>query len=351
MAKSDPNIFPALKVGENWQGKKIGLLGGSFNPAHEAHLEISLEALDRLGLDAVWWLVSPQNPLKGTEDMAAFEDRMQSARTMARDPRIYVSDLESHLGTKYSADTLAALLPRLPDSHFVWLMGADNLIQFPQWKDWEKIVKIVPFAIFDRPRYSEDAEKGLVATRYEYCRLNESDARELIHHKPPKWVYCTGTENPLSSTLLRQKSAKDQEVTYTKVSNTQESGDVGASKGSPKPISLQELIMDCLEDNKAEEIVKIDLKGKTSIADSMFIASGRSTRQVAAIADHLKTEIKHAGFPSPKVEGLEKADWVLIDAGDAIIHIFRPEVRAFYNLEKMWTADFTPDKVLNTPES
>ncbi|MCF8474682.1 MAG: ribosome silencing factor [Emcibacter sp.] len=116
--------------------------------------------------------------------------------------------------------------------------------------------------------------------------------------------------------------------------------------------NLLEVILSSLEDDKAEEITTIDLKGKTSIADSMIIASGRSTRQVAAIADHLVTKLKHLGFGTPKTEGLEKADWVLIDAGDAIVHIFRPEVRSFYNLEKMWAMDilpndFTPDKVLN----
>lgn len=115
--------------------------------------------------------------------------------------------------------------------------------------------------------------------------------------------------------------------------------------------TLLEVIISSLEDDKAEEIISIDLKGKTSIADSMIIASGRSTRQVAAIADHLTVNIKNAGYGHSKIEGLEKADWVLVDAGDAIIHIFRPEVRSFYNLEKMWTMevcpdDFTPEQLL-----
>ncbi len=127
------------------------------------------------------------------------------------------------------------------------------------------------------------------------------------------------------------------------------------ASSSPEPhgsTTLLEVIINSLEDDKAEEIISIDLKGKTSIADSMIIASGRSTRQVAAIAGHLVTNIKKSGHGNSRVEGLEKADWVLVDAGDAIIHIFRPEVRSFYNLEKMWTlevnpGDFTPDKLLN----
>ena len=109
---------------------------------------------------------------------------------------------------------------------------------------------------------------------------------------------------------------------------------------------LLKLVIDSLEDDKAEEIVHIDLSGKTSIADSMVIASGRSTRQVSAIADHLYRKLKHATENGCKLEGMEKADWVLLDAGDIIVHIFRPEVRSFYNLEKMWAADFTPDKMM-----
>ena len=122
----------------------------------------------------------------------------------------------------------------------------------------------------------------------------------------------------------------------------------------PAPLNaeeLEQLVINCLEDVKAEDIIHINLKGKTSIADSMFIATGRSTRQVAAIADHLYRNLKHVIGGGCKLEGMEKADWVLIDAGNIIIHVFRPEVRSFYNLEKMWTADFTPDKMTETPES
>lgn len=111
------------------------------------------------------------------------------------------------------------------------------------------------------------------------------------------------------------------------------------------PADLQELIVGSLEDDKAEEITIIDLTGKTSIADSMVIASGRSARHVSALADKLYRKLKHSIAEGCKVEGMEKADWVLLDAGAVIIHIFRPEVRSFYNLEKMWAADFTPEKM------
>ena len=116
-------------------------------------------------------------------------------------------------------------------------------------------------------------------------------------------------------------------------------------------VELQELVINSLEDDKAEDIIQIDLTGKTSIADSMIIASGRSTRQVSAIADHLYRKLKHATGDGCKLEGMEKADWVLLDAGNVIIHVFRPEVRSFYNLEKMWAADFTPEKMMAAQSS
>jgi ribosome-associated protein len=128
----------------------------------------------------------------------------------------------------------------------------------------------------------------------------------------------------------------------------QDKSELQDNQGPITPLNkteLKELVIDLLEDYKAEDIVHIDLAGKTSIADSMIIASGRSTRQVSAIANNLYRQIKHKTGEGCKLEGMEKADWVLIDAGNVIVHIFRPEVRSFYNLEKMWAADFTPEKM------
>ncbi|MBV9833149.1 MAG: nicotinate-nicotinamide nucleotide adenylyltransferase, partial [Alphaproteobacteria bacterium] len=114
--------------------RRIGLLGGSFNPAHEGHVHISLEALKRLDLDEVWWLVSPQNPLKAANGMASLADRMEGARSVtATHPRLRVTDLERKLGTRYTIDTVRALRRRHPHARFVWLMGADNLRQLPRW--------------------------------------------------------------------------------------------------------------------------------------------------------------------------------------------------------------------------
>jgi len=201
MVKSGPDIIEA----EEWAGKKIGLLGGSFNPAHEGHLEISLIALKRLELDAVWWLVSPQNPLKSAADMAALGTRMAHARSAADDPRIHVTDLEAHFGSRYTVDTLDNLLTLLPATRFVWLMGADNLAQLPQWKDWKKIIQIVTFAIFDRPGYSSALEESEAAVYLRDSKIPAVQPAKLCSFNPPAWTIIRETENPLSSTEIRRK--------------------------------------------------------------------------------------------------------------------------------------------------
>lgn len=205
MAKPELNIFPKGDCPEYWNGLKVGLLGGSFNPAHAAHLEITLAALEKLELDAVWWLVSPQNPLKSTDDMAGLDHRMDSARAIATDGRIYVTDLESHLGTSYTIDTLDSIIKRLPDTHFIWLMGADNLAQFSQWKDWKKIVRTVVFAIFDRPMYSKAVEESEAAQLFRDAQIPETQAATLSSLKAPAWTFIRDTQNPLSSTKIRRK--------------------------------------------------------------------------------------------------------------------------------------------------
>ena len=138
--------------------KRIGLLGGSFNPAHGGHRHISLAAIDALGLDEVWWLVSPGNPLKeGKSDMAPFEARLASARLNARRAPIRVSDFEARIGTRYTIDTVAELRLRYPRHRFIWLMGGDTVAQFHQWKDWRKLVESLPIAVISRPGYDRSA--------------------------------------------------------------------------------------------------------------------------------------------------------------------------------------------------
>jgi len=207
MAKPDHNIFPhTMSDDADWAGKKVGLLGGSFNPAHDAHLEISLVALDRLGLDAIWWLVSPQNPLKSPDDMAALTDRMASARSKALDTRIFVTDLEEKIGTTYTAETLQEIKKRLPDVHFIWLMGADNLQQFSRWKDWKEIGHTLPFAIFDRPGYSNTHKTSEAADYFRDHQIPPEQAAQLALMKTPAWTFIRDTQNPLSSTEIRRKN-------------------------------------------------------------------------------------------------------------------------------------------------
>lgn len=192
------------------RGRRIGLLGGSFNPAHEGHLHISREALRRLGLDQVWWLVSPQNPLKSTADMAALADRVGRARALAAaDTGIRVTDLEARLGTRYTADSVAAVVRRWPRHRFVWLMGADNLVQIARWERWSSIFHAVPVAVFDRPAYLFGAMAGLAAHRFGRRRVRPQHgiARRLVRRRPPAWTFFAIRRSGLSATAIRAGAA------------------------------------------------------------------------------------------------------------------------------------------------
>ena len=189
-------------------GTRIGLLGGSFNPAHGGHVAISELALSRLGLDEVWWLISPRNPLKPSRDMAPLDTRLATARSLAKHPRIRACALESVLGTRYSIDTVLALTRSFPGVHFVWIMGADNLIQLPRWKDWQEIFNTVVIAVFDRPSYSLRALAAKSSRRFARYRLPESRARQLATLRPPAWVFVHGRLDPRSSTAIRGASKR-----------------------------------------------------------------------------------------------------------------------------------------------
>lgn len=186
-------------------GQRIGLFGGSFNPAHRGHVQISETALRRLALDEVWWLVSPQNPLKSKAVMAEFDVRLAAARRLARHPRIHVSSLEAVLGTQYTAEALSALRQRFSRVRFVWLMGADNLCQLERWKDWEKIFYTVTVAVFDRPSYALRACAAKPARRFGSFRLMERAAPSLGCRSPPAWVFIHDRLNPLSATQIRNR--------------------------------------------------------------------------------------------------------------------------------------------------
>lgn len=178
-------------MAEKTYSKKVGLLGGSFNPAHKGHLHISKLALKKLKLDEVWWLVTPQNPLKPAKDMAPLSKRLKSAEDIIASAkkyqdRIIASDMERKLATVYTSDTLQQLKKKFPDVEFIWLMGADNLLQLPKWHHWERIPQLVPIHVFDRGKLYKEAMKCEAITKY---------PERITYHKIRK--------NPLSSTFLR----------------------------------------------------------------------------------------------------------------------------------------------------
>ncbi len=186
-------------------GLKIGLLGGSFNPAHGGHLYMSLLALRRLGLDQVWWLVAPRNPLKAAAGIAPFAERLAAARALVRDPRIRVTDLEARLGSRYTADTLSALRRRFPKARFVWLMGADNLVQIPEWRRWTEVFERHPVAVFERRPYSFRALAGRAARRYGRRQVAPHRAAGLAAMAPPAWVFLHTRPHAASATAIRAR--------------------------------------------------------------------------------------------------------------------------------------------------
>ncbi len=186
-------------------GQRIGLFGGSFNPAHEGHLALSLKALKRLQLDWVWWMVSPQNPLKNPEETDDFETRFDLAVRLADHPRIIVCDFERKLATRTTAETLRHLAPVLRSGQFVWLMGADSFAGLHRWNDWRAIPATLPLAVFDRPGWSMRALHGPAAHSLARYRLPERDAARLCGARPPAWSFLSMPLRPESSTALRQR--------------------------------------------------------------------------------------------------------------------------------------------------
>ena len=195
-------------------GMRIGLLGGSFNPPHEAHRAISLAALKRLGLDRVWWVVSPPNPLKDPSTLPSLEARLESARKIARHPRIEVTGFSGD--SAYTVDLLVALKRRFPGVQFVWLMGADNLAELHRWHAWEEIFARVPIAVFDRTGYRLKARASRAAQRFLDYRVDETDAGGLALLIPPAWTMLTHPLSGLSSTALRASATAKKAEKKTK---------------------------------------------------------------------------------------------------------------------------------------
>jgi nicotinate-nucleotide adenylyltransferase len=184
-------------------GMRIGLFGGTFDPPHAAHRAASLLAMRRIGLDRLWWLVTPGNPLKDHRGLAPLAERVAAARALAHHPRIDVSDFEANLGTNYTYGTISYLVRSCPGVHFVWIMGADNLRHFHRWQRWRGIAALVPIAVIDRLGPSLYSTAGVAGLALGWARIPEAAAQTLPERKPPAWIYLHGLKSPLSSTALR----------------------------------------------------------------------------------------------------------------------------------------------------
>ena len=183
-------------------GMRVGLLGGSFDPPHAGHVHITLQALRRFGLDRVWWLVSPGNPLKA-DGPAPIEKRMAACLEIMQHPKVEVTDIEVQLGTRFTADTIEALQGHFPNVNFVWLMGADNLSSVHKWERWEWIFENVPVGVTSRPDEDINAARSKAAVKYRAARLPALNAKRLPLLQPPAWCLLDGPVVDISSTEIR----------------------------------------------------------------------------------------------------------------------------------------------------
>jgi nicotinate-nucleotide adenylyltransferase len=184
-------------------GMAVGLFGGSFNPPHEGHRLVAETALRRLRLDALWWIVTPGNPLKAGKEQSVLAERLALSERLARDPRITVTAFEAGARVRYTADTIKFVRSRNRGIDFVWIMGADNLRDFHLWQRWRDIVRSVPIAIVDRPGSTLSFLSAPMAQTFARHRIDETDAGRLARMRPPAWTFIHGPRSSLSSTAIR----------------------------------------------------------------------------------------------------------------------------------------------------
>jgi nicotinate-nucleotide adenylyltransferase len=185
------------------KGMQVGLFGGSFNPPHAGHALVAEIALRRLGLDQLWWMVTPGNPLKSVEELAPLAERIRISEKIMHDPRVKVTAFELRHHIRYTADTLALVKERNPGVDFVWIMGADNLKDFHRWQRWRRIAMTFPIAVIDRPGSTLSFLSSMVAKTFDYARIDEGDAPLLARMKAPAWTFIHGPRSLLSSTAIR----------------------------------------------------------------------------------------------------------------------------------------------------
>ncbi len=185
------------------KGMQVGLFGGSFNPPHAGHALVAEIALRRLGLDQLWWMVTPGNPLKSAKELAPLAERIRVSEKIMHDPRVKVTAFELRHHIRYTADTLALVKERNPGVDFVWIMGADNLKDFHRWQRWRQIAMTFPIAVIDRPGSTLSFLSSVVAKTFDYARIDEGDAPLLARMKAPAWTFIHGPRSLLSSTAIR----------------------------------------------------------------------------------------------------------------------------------------------------
>ena len=200
---ASPNLIREAAL---WRGCTVALYGGSFNPGHEGHVHVAREALKRLGVDAVWLMVSPGNPLKHADAMASYKARKKSiVDLVGAHPRLHITDVETRLGTRYTADTVDRLRRLMPRTRFIWVMGADSLANFPRWQRWRDIAQAVPIAVFDRPGYALSGFAGGFVRRFSRFRV---PVQGLGQTGTPAWTFVTIPRHGASATQIRGQKGK-----------------------------------------------------------------------------------------------------------------------------------------------
>lgn len=394
MARRAPEVgaFPVFGDGRRM---KVGLLGGSFDPAHEGHQRLAAYALKHLRLDQVWLLVTPGNPFKKHQGSEAFEARLRSAQRISDGRRIVATDIEAQLGTKFTAETLTMLRRRYPHITFVWIMGADSFASLTRWNHWRKIIQMVAIAVVPRPGQTRGALLGKTAQRLRRLRKQARFAPILAQLGAPGWAFLMTPHSGISSTDLRRSASRngtlstyyrleyepiptkpstrlksaaslpsrepqDEASLHIASTDARQTSDKTSRKkrisaGPEKKARsrtaamaadtdiLMEVIHESLIADKAEDITIIDLIGRASFADKMVIATGLADRQIAAMAEHIEKKLKESGVKRVWIEGEGGSDWVLLDAGDIVVHLFKAEARQHYALEKMWAPELDDD--------
>lgn len=192
-----------LRMPHAERGMIVGLFGGSFNPPHRGHALVAEIAIRRLGLDQLWWMVTPGNPLKSRNQLAPLSERLALSQAMVPDPHIKVTAFEKSFGVSYTANTLARVKARNPHVHFIWIMGADSLNSFHHWQKWQQIARTFPIAVIDRPGATLSYLSSKMAKTFQYARVDEEDAGALWKKRAPAWTFIHGPRSALSSTALR----------------------------------------------------------------------------------------------------------------------------------------------------